>query len=107
MSLAVAPGRGPVPNNIPSRIRMVFVAAVLARRRPGKAGLVISGNLTCPLAAAYIDVGGMHYILGRIVVGFVVCLISFIAYSSQIFIIWPWYGSEWSVELLTVLVPFK
>lgn len=50
---------------------------------------------------------GMHYILGRIVVGFVLCLISFISYSSQIFIIWPWYGREWSVELVTLLAPFK
>ena len=45
--------------------------------------------------------------LGRIVVGITLCLISFIAYSSQIFIIWPWYGRELSVELLTLLVPFK
>lgn len=49
----------------------------------------------------------MHYILGRIIVGFVLCLISFIAYSSQIFVIWPWYGRVWSVELLTLLVPFN
>jgi hypothetical protein len=45
--------------------------------------------------------------LGRIVVGLTLCLISFIAYSSQIFIIWPWYGRELSVELLTLLAPFK
>ncbi|KAJ2918393.1 hypothetical protein MD484_g1990, partial [Candolleomyces efflorescens] len=49
----------------------------------------------------------MHYILGRLVVTFVLCLISFIAYSSQIFIIWPWYGSELSVELVTLLAPFN
>ncbi|KAF6766725.1 palmitoyltransferase PFA4 [Ephemerocybe angulata] len=49
----------------------------------------------------------MHYILGRIVVGLVVSLISFIAYSSQIFIIWPWYGREWTVELVTLLLPFN
>lgn len=35
------------------------------------------------------------------------CLIAFIAYSSQIFIIWPWYGSVLSVDLLKLLVPFK
>lgn len=45
--------------------------------------------------------------LGRIVVSLVVALISFIAYSSQIFIIWPWYGSVLSIELLVLLVPFK
>jgi palmitoyltransferase len=49
----------------------------------------------------------MHYILGRLVVTFVLCLISFIAYSSQIFVIWPWYGNELSVELVTLLAPFK
>ncbi|KAF5323533.1 hypothetical protein D9611_005589 [Ephemerocybe angulata] len=49
----------------------------------------------------------MHYILGRIVVGLVVSLISFIAYSSQIFIIWPWYGREWTVELVILLLPFN
>jgi palmitoyltransferase len=49
----------------------------------------------------------MHYILGRIVVGLVLGLISFIAYSSQIFVIWPWYGREWTVELVTLLAPFK
>ena len=49
----------------------------------------------------------MHYILGRVIVAAVTCLISFISYSSQIFIIWPWYGREWSVELLYLLVPFK
>ena len=44
---------------------------------------------------------------GRVWVGFTVCLISFIAYSSQIFVIWPWYGSTLSVELLKLLLPFK
>jgi hypothetical protein len=34
-------------------------------------------------------------------------LIAFIAYSSQIFVIWPWYGYEISVDLLVLLVPFK
>ncbi|KAF8808081.1 zf-DHHC-domain-containing protein [Phlegmacium glaucopus] len=49
----------------------------------------------------------MHPFFGRLIVGFVLCLISFIAYSSQIFIIWPWYGREVSVELLALLIPFN
>lgn len=40
-------------------------------------------------------------------VGFTVLLISFIAFSSQIFVVWPWYGSTLSVDLLKLLVPFK
>ncbi|EDR15221.1 uncharacterized protein LACBIDRAFT_145895, partial [Laccaria bicolor S238N-H82] len=43
----------------------------------------------------------------RLIVNFVLCLICFIAYSSQIFIIWPWYGGVLSVELLTLLLPFN
>ncbi|KAF9055877.1 palmitoyltransferase PFA4 [Panaeolus papilionaceus] len=49
----------------------------------------------------------MHPFFGRLIVNFVLLLICFIAYSSQIFIIWPWYGTEWSIELLTLLVPFN
>lgn len=49
----------------------------------------------------------MGRITGLLFVNFVLCLICFIAYSSQIFIIWPWYGSELSIELLTLLAPFK
>ncbi|PPQ73379.1 hypothetical protein CVT26_015482 [Gymnopilus dilepis] len=49
----------------------------------------------------------MHSLVGRLIVNFVLCLICFIAYSSQIFIIWPWYGGVISVELLTLLVPFN
>jgi hypothetical protein len=49
----------------------------------------------------------MHPLLGRLVVTLVLCLICFIAYSSQIFIIWPWYGRVLSVELLYLLAPFK
>ncbi|KAF5312131.1 hypothetical protein D9619_002607 [Psilocybe cf. subviscida] len=49
----------------------------------------------------------MHPFWGRLIVNFVLCLISFIAYSSQIFIIWPWYGSELSVELIQLLLPFN
>lgn len=45
--------------------------------------------------------------LGRLVVNLTVLLICFIAYSSQIFIIWPWYGHVVSVQLITLLVPFK
>ncbi|KAL7424244.1 Palmitoyltransferase [Cryptotrichosporon argae] len=44
---------------------------------------------------------------GRIWVGFTLLLISFIAYSSQILVIWPWYGSTLSVGLLKLLVPFN
>jgi len=49
----------------------------------------------------------MGRIAGLLFVNFVLCLICFIAYSSQIFIIWPWYSREVSIELLTLLVPFK
>ncbi|KAF8625214.1 hypothetical protein AX15_005516 [Amanita polypyramis BW_CC] len=45
--------------------------------------------------------------LGRLVVALVLSLISFIAYSSQIFVIWPWYGSVWSVDLVKLLLPFN
>ncbi|KAF7307153.1 Palmitoyltransferase PFA4 [Mycena indigotica] len=45
--------------------------------------------------------------LGQLVVNFVLLLICFIAYSSQIFIIWPWYGRVLSVELVTLLLPFN
>ncbi|KAJ7597463.1 palmitoyltransferase PFA4 [Mycena floridula] len=45
--------------------------------------------------------------LGILAVNFVLLLISFIAYSSQIFIIWPWYGSAISVELIALLLPFN
>ncbi|KIM23222.1 hypothetical protein M408DRAFT_77784 [Serendipita vermifera MAFF 305830] len=44
---------------------------------------------------------------GRIWVGSVTVLIAFIAYSSQIFIIWPWYGREFSFELVQLLLPFN
>ncbi|KAJ3994123.1 zf-DHHC-domain-containing protein [Lentinula boryana] len=49
----------------------------------------------------------MSSLLGRLIVNFVLLLISFIAYSSQIFVIWPWYGRVVSVELLVLLVPFN
>lgn len=49
----------------------------------------------------------MGTLLGRIFVFFTILLISFNGYSSQIFIIWPWYGSEVSVDLLKLIVPFK
>ncbi|KIY73495.1 zf-DHHC-domain-containing protein [Cylindrobasidium torrendii FP15055 ss-10] len=45
--------------------------------------------------------------LGRLVVNLTVLLISFIAFSSQIFVIWPWYGSVLSVELIALLLPFN
>ncbi|WWD09908.1 hypothetical protein V865_008037 [Kwoniella europaea PYCC6329] len=34
-------------------------------------------------------------------------LISFISFSSQIFVVWPWYGRVISVDLLKLLVPFN
>ena len=49
----------------------------------------------------------MGRLTGRLFVLFTTCLIAFIAYSPQIFIIWPWYGRVLSVELLQLLVPFK
>jgi palmitoyltransferase len=49
----------------------------------------------------------MGRIVGLLIVNLVLCLISFIAYSSQIFVIWPWYGRELSVELIALLLPFK
>ncbi|KAF7784158.1 hypothetical protein Agabi119p4_323 [Agaricus bisporus var. burnettii] len=49
----------------------------------------------------------MGRIVGLLIVNFVLSLISFIAYSSQIFVIWPWYGRELSVELITLLLPFN
>ncbi|CAL1694424.1 unnamed protein product [Somion occarium] len=49
----------------------------------------------------------MGRLTGRLFVGFTTCLICFIAYSPQIFIIWPWYGRELSVELLALLLPFN
>ena len=49
----------------------------------------------------------MGKLLGRIFVCFTILLISFNGYSSQIFIIWPWYGREVSVDLLKLIIPFK
>lgn len=49
----------------------------------------------------------MGKLLGRLFVCFTIMLISFNGYSSQIFIIWPWYGREVSVDLLKLIVPFK
>lgn len=63
--------------------------------------------LTSLLPHSTSAMSAMYKILGRMVVGFVVLLISFIAYTSQIFIIWPWYGRELSIQLITLLLPFK
>ena len=49
----------------------------------------------------------MGKLLGRIFVCFTIFLVSFNGYSSQIFIIWPWYGREVSVDLLKLIIPFK
>jgi len=60
-----------------------------------------------PFLGILFSLSTMGHIAGLLFVNFVLCLICFIAYSSQIFIIWPWYGREVSIELLTLLVPFK
>ncbi len=49
----------------------------------------------------------MGRLLGRLIVTFTTALIFFISYTPQIFIIWPWYGREFSTELFILLVPFK
>ncbi|KAG0707434.1 DHHC palmitoyltransferase-domain-containing protein [Suillus ampliporus] len=49
----------------------------------------------------------MHPILGRITIGLVLFLILFPILTCQIFIVWPWYGRELSVELITLLLPFN
>ncbi|KAG2350756.1 zf-DHHC-domain-containing protein [Suillus weaverae] len=49
----------------------------------------------------------MHPILGRIAICFVLFLILFPVLTCQIYIIWPWYGRELSVELITLLLPFN
>ncbi|KAG2117985.1 DHHC palmitoyltransferase-domain-containing protein [Suillus discolor] len=49
----------------------------------------------------------MHPILGRIAIGFVLFLILFPVLTCQVYIIWPWYGRELSVELITLLFPFN
>ncbi|WVQ78513.1 hypothetical protein IAT38_000599 [Cryptococcus sp. DSM 104549] len=43
----------------------------------------------------------------RLWVGGTVLLISFISFSSQIMVVWPWYGREMSVDLLKLLGPFN
>ncbi|EGO30996.1 hypothetical protein SERLADRAFT_455490 [Serpula lacrymans var. lacrymans S7.9] len=49
----------------------------------------------------------MGRLWGRVIVSLVTGLISFLTFSPQIFIIWPWYGREITVELLTLLLPFN
>ena len=48
---------------------------------------------------------GADVLLDR--VGGTLVLISWISFSSQIFIVWPWYGRTLSIDLLKMLVPFK
>jgi len=48
-----------------------------------------------------------YSIVGRVWVTGTTLLIAFIAYSVQVFVIYPWYGSEISVDLLKLLVPFN
>ncbi|KAI9438436.1 zf-DHHC-domain-containing protein [Lactarius psammicola] len=49
----------------------------------------------------------MGRLLGRLVVAFTTALICFISYTPQFFIIWPWYGRELSIQLLSLLIPFN
>ncbi|KAF8324127.1 zf-DHHC-domain-containing protein [Clavulina sp. PMI_390] len=49
----------------------------------------------------------MGKLVERLWVGGTTSLIGFIAYTSQIFVLWPWYGREFSVQLLSVLGPFN
>ncbi|KAH9932044.1 zf-DHHC-domain-containing protein [Epithele typhae] len=49
----------------------------------------------------------MGRITDRLFVVFTTSLIGFIAYSSQIFVIWPWYGRVLSIELIQLLLPFN
>ena len=49
----------------------------------------------------------MGRLWGRLIVAFTTALICFITYTPQIFVIWPLYGRELSIELLALLVPFK
>ncbi|KIM70265.1 hypothetical protein SCLCIDRAFT_1161245 [Scleroderma citrinum Foug A] len=49
----------------------------------------------------------MHAFLERLIVAFVLFLILFPVLSSQVFIIWPWYGQVWSIELICLLLPFN
>ncbi|KAH8993932.1 zf-DHHC-domain-containing protein [Lactarius akahatsu] len=49
----------------------------------------------------------MGRLLGRLVVAFTTALICFISYTPQLFIIWPWYGRELSIQLLNLLIPFN
>ena len=49
----------------------------------------------------------MGRLTGRLFVAGTTCLICFITFSPQIFVIWPWYGRVFSVELIELLLPFK
>ncbi|WWC89794.1 uncharacterized protein L201_004720 [Kwoniella dendrophila CBS 6074] len=49
----------------------------------------------------------MHRDWGTVWVVGTSLLISFISFSSQIFVVWQWYGRELSVDLLKLLVPFN
>lgn len=49
----------------------------------------------------------MNTFLGRLAVTFVLFLILFPVLTSQIFIVWPWYGRTWTVDLIYLLLPFN
>lgn len=69
---------------------------------------VYTGHLSfLRLLCSVTEFARMGRITGRLFVAFTLLLICFISYSSQIFVIWPWYGRVLSVELITLLLPFK
>ncbi|KAI6153872.1 DHHC palmitoyltransferase-domain-containing protein [Pisolithus tinctorius] len=49
----------------------------------------------------------MNTFLGRLAVTFVLFLILFPVLTSQVFIVWPWYGHMWTAELIFLLLPFN
>ncbi|TFK19610.1 zf-DHHC-domain-containing protein [Coprinopsis marcescibilis] len=49
----------------------------------------------------------MRRILQRLAVMGVLCFISFLVYSAHLYLFWPWYGRELSIELLVLLVPLN
>ncbi|KAH7886071.1 DHHC palmitoyltransferase-domain-containing protein [Phlebopus sp. FC_14] len=49
----------------------------------------------------------MHPFIERLIISFVLLLICFPVLTSQAFIVWPWYGREWTGGLLALLLPFN
>ncbi len=63
------------------------------------------------LGRLWYDLGACHTVDPLLTcgvrVGLTLFLITFIAYSSQVFVFWPWFGRELSVPLTLALGPFK